>query len=98
MDQLKLPIGVSDFRTIRTEGYCYVDKTVHIARLVEEGRNYFLSRPRRFGKSLLLDTLAELFQGSKELFEGLHIHERWNWLQCYPVLRLSLDNDNFNEA
>ena len=93
MNQLKLPIGVSDFRAIRTEGYRYVDKTVHIGRLIDEGRRYFLSRPRRFGKTLLLSTMQCLFEGREELFEGLYIHERWDWSQTHPVVRLSFNGE-----
>jgi len=59
----KLPIGLQNLREMRTQGYAYVDKTAHVARLVEEGKYYFLARPRRFGKSLLVDTLAEAFAG-----------------------------------
>ncbi len=91
MKRLKLPIGIADFRSIRTEGYCYVDKTALIEALVDQGRHYFLSRPRRFGKSLLLDTMRELFQGSEVLFKGLDIHSRWDWSATHPVVRLSLD-------
>jgi hypothetical protein len=85
----KLPIGIQTFREIREGGYYYVDKTGFALRLVDEGKYYFLSRPRRFGKSLFLDTLAELFAGSEVLFEGLAAQERWDWSRRYPVLRLS---------
>ena len=78
MNKRKLPIGIQTFRTIREESYYYVDKTPYLRRLVEEGTHYFLSRPRRFGKSLLLDTLKELFEGNEPLFEGLDIHDGWN--------------------
>ena len=74
MTKRKLPIGIQTFRTIREDDYYYVDKTGFIRRLIDEGTHYFLSRPRRFGKSLFLDTLKELFQGSEALFEGLDIH------------------------
>ncbi|MDE0094962.1 MAG: AAA family ATPase, partial [Gammaproteobacteria bacterium] len=70
----RLPIGIQDFRTLREEGCYYVDKTPLIRELLDRGRYYFLSRPRRFGKSLLVDTLQELFAGSEELFRGLDIH------------------------
>ena len=73
--RLKLPIGIQTFREIREEGHYYADKTPHIKRMIDLGKHYFLSRPRRFGKSLLLDTIKELFEGSEELFRGLHIHE-----------------------
>ena len=75
----RLPIGIQTFREIREEGHYYADKTPHIERLVEQGKHYFLSRPRRFGKSLLLDTIKELFEGSEELFRGLRVHGRWDW-------------------
>ena len=66
----KLPIGIQTFRTVREEGFYYVDKTMYARRLVDEGTHYFLSRPRRFGKSLFVDTLKELFEGNEPLFEG----------------------------
>jgi hypothetical protein len=65
-----------------------VDKTDHALALASTGKNYFLSRPRRFGKSLFLDTLQELFEGSEPLFRGLYIHDRWDWSRRYPVIRL----------
>jgi hypothetical protein len=83
-----LPISIQTFRKLREGGFCYVDKTAHIATLTQDSGAYFLSRPRRFGKSLLLDTLKELFEGSEELFRGLHIHEHWNWEQRHPVIVL----------
>ena len=83
----KLPIGLQNLREMRTQGYVYVDKTAHVARLAEEGKYYFLARPRRFGKSLLVDTLAEAFAGSRDLFEGLYLENHWDWSRQYPVLR-----------
>ncbi|WP_217127115.1 ATP-binding protein, partial [Hydrogenophilus thiooxidans] len=71
------------------DAYYYVDKTPYALRLIESGTHYFLSRPRRFGKSLFLDTLAELFAGNEPLFRGLYIHDRWDWNVRYPVVRLS---------
>ena len=91
----KLPIGIQTFRLIREEGYYYVDKTPWVRRLVDEGRCYFLSRPRRFGKSLLLDTLKELFEGNQELFRGLAIHDQWDWDVRFPVVRLSFGKGPF---
>jgi hypothetical protein len=85
----KLPIGVQTFSDIREDGYYYVDKTPLIHRLVEEGKYYFLSRPRRFGKSLLVDTLRCLFEGREVLFEGLYIHDKWDWQTRHPVIRIS---------
>ncbi|TWV99428.1 AAA family ATPase [Chitinophaga pinensis] len=84
----KYPIGLQDFKKIRKEGYLYVDKTQLIHKLIDSGNYYFLSRPRRFGKSLLLSTIKEIFSGSKELFEGLWIHDQWNWSQRYPVIHI----------
>lgn len=84
VEKRKLPIGIQTFREIREEGYYYVDKTAWARRMVEEGKHYFLSRPRRFGKSLFLDTLNELFEGNEPLFEGLAIHEHWDWSVRYP--------------
>ncbi|MBK1706269.1 ATP-binding protein [Halochromatium glycolicum] len=74
---------------MREGGYYYVDKTGYALRLIDEGKYYFLSRPRRFGKSLFLDTLAELFSANQALFVGLTADERWDWSRPYPVLRLS---------
>jgi hypothetical protein len=85
----KLPIGVQTFREIREEDYYYVDKTRFAHTLQEEGKYYFLARPRRFGKSLFLDTLKELFEGNEPLFRGLYIHDRWDWSVQYPVIRIS---------
>lgn len=84
-----LPIGIQTFRKIREDDYYYVDKTGLALRLIEEGTHYFLSRPRRFGKSLFLDTLGELFSGNQALFEGLQAHHRWDWSRHFPVIRLS---------
>ena len=93
----KLPIGIQTFRTIREENCYYVDKTAYLHRLVEGGKHYFLSRPRRFGKSLFLDTCKELFEGNEPLFEGLYIHPRWDWSVRHPVVRLSFGSGNFKE-
>ncbi|MBV2264680.1 MAG: ATP-binding protein [Thauera sp.] len=89
MNRKKLPIGVQTFREIREEGHYYVDKTGFAYQLIDEGKYYFLSRPRRFGKSLLIDTLAELFEGNEPLFLGLMAHDKWDWSRRYPVLRIS---------
>ena len=77
----RLPLGIQTFAKIRDKesDFAYIDKTGIAHRLIENGQYYFISRPRRFGKSLVLDTLSELFKGSKELFEGLHIYDKWNW-------------------
>ncbi len=93
----KLPIGIQTFREIREDNCYYVDKTAYIARLVTEGKHYFLSRPRRFGKSLFLDTLKEVFEGNEPLFKGLAIYDQWDWSVRHPVLRLSFGSGNFKE-
>ena len=90
MAKHRLPIGLQTFRKIRERNCYYVDKTAFALRLVEEGDSYFLSRPRRFGKSLFLDTLKELSSGSRELFEGLYAFDRWDWSVRRPLLRLDL--------
>ena len=96
MDRRKLPIGIQTFREVREDGYYYVDKTRYIRCLLDGGKHYFLSRPRRFGKSLFLDTLKELFEGSEELFAGLAIHrEGRDWLVRHPVIRLSFGSGHF---
>ena len=97
MIRRRLPIGIQTFRTIRETDSYYVDKTPWIRRLVDEGTHYFLSRPRRFGKSLLLDTMKELFEGNETLFRGLAIHDRWDWSVRHPVVRLSFGSGDFNE-
>jgi hypothetical protein len=89
MTHKKLPIGIQTFREIREDDCYYVDKTALILQLLQEGKYYFLSRPRRFGKSLLIDTIAELFAGSQALFKGLHCHDKWDWTKKYPVIRIS---------
>jgi len=96
MTRQSLPIGIQDFATIRSEGFYYVDKTPLIRQLVEGGRHYFLSRPRRFGKSLLVDTLRALFTGQERLFRGLAIHPHWDWTVTHPVVRLSFGG-KYNE-
>ena len=81
------PIGIQDFEKIRKDGFVYVDKTDLVYKMVQKGGYYFLSRPRRFGKSLLVSTLEAYFSGKKELFDGLAIAElEKDWIQ-YPVLR-----------
>ena len=97
MTRRRLPIGIQTFREIREEGHYYVDKTEYARRLVEEGKHYFLSRPRRFGKSLFLDTLKELFEGNEPLFRGLAIHDRWDWSVRHPVVRLSFGSGSFRD-
>ena len=97
MTRRRLPIGIQTFRKIREEDCYYVDKTAYIRRLLDEGTHYFLSRPRRFGKSLFLDTLKELFEGNEPLFAGLAIHDHWDWSVRHPVLRLDFSSGTFTE-
>ena len=95
---MKYPIGIQSFDQIRNEGYVYVDKTALIYQLVTTGKIYFLSRPRRFGKSLLVSTLKHYFLGHKELFKGLAIERlEQDWLE-YPVFHIDFNGANFLEA
>ncbi|MCB0595517.1 MAG: ATP-binding protein [Lewinellaceae bacterium] len=89
---MKYPIGIQDFRKLREGGYVYVDKTEYISRILNSGNYYFLSRPRRFGKSLLLSTMKELYSGSRELFKGLWVEGHWNWEQRNPVIWLKFSS------
>ncbi len=89
---MKYPIGIQDFRKIREEGFVYVDKTEQIFNLLKNGDYFFLSRPRRFGKSLLLSTIKELYSGQKELFKGLWIEDQWDWDDQHPVICLKFSS------
>ena len=93
---MKYPIGIQSFEKIRTEGFAYIDKTTQIYNLATYGTHYFLSRPRRFGKSLLLSTMKAYFQGKKELFDGLAIAELEKEWKSYPVLHLDLNTSKFS--
>ena len=95
MPRRRLPIGIQTFRELREEDCYYVDKTGYIRRLLDAGKHYFLSRPRRFGKSLFLDTCKELFEGNEPLFEGLDIRDHWDWSVSHPVLRLDFSSGNY---
>ncbi len=97
MTRRRLPIGIQTFRKLRGQDCYYVDKTAHVRALLDGGTHYFLSRPRRFGKSLFLDTLKDLFEGNEPLFAGLDIHDRWDWSVRRPVVRLSFGTGNFSE-
>lgn len=92
----KYPIGIQDFRELRKGGYLYVDKTKKIAKVIESGKYYFLSRPRRFGKSLLISTLKYLFQGERELFEGLWLEGKYDF-QPHPVLHFSFSTLGYKD-
>ena len=91
----RLPIGIQTFREIRNDGYLYVDKTGFALQLVAAGKYYFLSRPRRFGKSLFLNTFKDLFDGRRELFQGLEAYDRWDWSVRHPVVGLSFGRGNY---
>ena len=92
----KLPIGIQTFKDIRTQGYLYVDKTDLVWQIANVGKPFFLSRPRRFGKSLLLSTFEAYFEGKKELFEGLAIEKLEEKWEKYPVLHLDLNAEKYD--
>ncbi len=94
----KLPIGIQDFVSLRQDGYLYVDKTEDIYRLVNQGRSYFLSRPRRFGKSLLLSTIGAYLEGRRELFSGLALEKLEKDWTVHPVIRLDLNAKEFSQG
>lgn len=94
---MKYPIGIQDFEKLRTKGYSYVDKSRFVYKLATEGDYYFLSRPRRFGKSLFLSTLEAYFQGKKELFKGLAIYDLETEWKKYPIFHIDLNTANFRE-
>ncbi len=86
---MRFPIGIQNLRDIVTGGYCYVDKTRYVKLMADGSKYYFLSRPRRFGKSLFLDTLRCAFSGERELFSGLFLEENWDWQVRHPVVHIS---------
>ena len=92
------PVGIQNFESLRRDGYFYVDKTAKIFELARTGRYYFLSRPRRFGKSLLISTLEAYFQGKKELFEGLAMEGLEKEWKRYPILHLDLNTEKYDTA
>ena len=95
MENKIYPIGIQNFESLRNDGYFYIDKTALVYQLVKTGRYYFLSRPRRFGKSLLLSTLEAYFQGKKELFDGLAMEKlEKDWIK-YPILHLDLNAEKY---
>ena len=94
---MKYPIGIQNFGEIRRDGYVYVDKTALVYKMVSEGKYYFLSRPRRFGKSLLMSTIEAYLSGKKELFEGLAIETlEQEWIE-YPVLHMDLNSREYKD-
>lgn len=93
---MKYPIGIQNFEKLRTDGFTYVDKTALVYKLINEGTYYFLSRPRRFGKSLLISTLEAFFQGKRELFKGFAIDQlETEWIE-HPILHLDLNSDHYD--
>ena len=103
-DTLKLPVGIQSFESLRNDGYIYIDKTPYIWRMVDEGKYYFLSRPRRFGKSLLMSTIQAFFEGKKQYFDGtignpLFIATddsvKWDWKE-YPIMHLDLNTQKYD--
>src|SRR6267154_2212893 len=86
----KLPVGIQDFETIRTENYVYVDKTQLIYQMITRGQVYFLARPRRFGKSLLISTLHAIFRWKRDLFQGLWIDQSHYTWEKHPVIALDM--------
>ena len=97
MSERMFPIGIQTFSEIRTNGYAYVDKSTHVFRLTHSGKCHFLSRPRRFGKSLLISTLEAYFEGRRDLFEGLAIETLEKEWKAYPVFHLDLTGVNYHE-
>lgn len=94
--EIKYPIGIQDFEGLRNDGYLYVDKTAQIKNLINRGKFYFLSRPRRFGKSLLLSTIHAYFAGKRELFKGLAIDTDEESWEAHPVIRFDLNAEKYD--
>ena len=85
----RLPLGIQTFSTMIEDNHYYVDKTEFVKKLADIGTYFFLSRPRRFGKSLFLDTLHEAYAGNEALFKGLYLEKNWNWTKKHPVIHIS---------
>ena len=100
MARKKLPTGIQTFDKIRNsqDEFIYVDKTEIAYKLINKGQYFFLSRPRRFGKSLFVDTLSEIFKGHKHLFKGLYIEDKWDWEQTHPVIKINFANGDFSSS
>jgi hypothetical protein len=94
----KYPIGIQNFGEVRRDGYAYVDKTALMYKMMSEGKYYFLSRPRRFGKSLFLSTLEAYFDGEKELFEGLAVSQLEQEWRKHPILHLDLNTEKYDSV
>src|SRR5574344_1601356 len=95
MQLKKLPIGIQTFSKIREDNFVYVDKTDIAYNLIEKYQYVFLSRPRRFGKSLFVDTLRNIFEGNKEYFKDLEIENKWNWEVKYPVIHIAFSDGTY---
>ena len=95
-DTLRYPVGIQSFSEIREGGYVYVDKTTFIHKLIQEGKYYFLSRPRRFGKSLLLSTIQAYYEGRRDLFRGLALDSLTDKWEPHPVLHLDLNSSDYS--
>ena len=93
----KFPIGLSTLEDI-VSGYYYVDKTRFVYTMVNQGKYYFLSRPRRFGKSLIIDTLKQAFLGNQKIFTGLYLEHHWDWTQQYPVIHIGFTSNQQQTA
>jgi len=91
-----LPLGISTLSLLLESNGIYVDKTEYAYNLIKQPGRFFLSRPRRFGKSLFVDTLKEIFEGNQKLFEGLYIHDKWDWTRKYPVIKLDFAEGMLN--
>lgn len=96
MKEKKYPIGIQNFESLRKDGYVYVDKTAWVYKMVNTGRYYFLRRPRRFGKSLLLSTVEAYLEGKRELFEGLAIEKLETEWTKHPILHLDLNTEKYD--
>ena len=101
-DERLLPIGIQDFAGLRNDGYIYIDKTMYIKRMQATGKQYFLSRPRRFGKSLFVSALDAYWSGRKELFKGLEIEKaeesgNESWIK-YPVFQFDFNRENYLQS
>lgn len=93
----KYPVGIQDLSEVITGGYTYVDKTHYVYKLIDEGKFYFLSRPRRFGKSLFVTTMEYLFKAKKEIFEGLYIYDKWDWSKTSPIIKIGFSSISHTE-
>ncbi len=93
----KLGLGIQKLSKFKEQNLIYVDKTKHIYKLIDDGNYYFLSRPRRFGKSLLVNTIQDLFSANKSLFEGCWVYDKWNWDKKYPVIKIDFAEINYRK-